>query len=195
MVSKKKQTLFDKNLAIFLGICSILIIAFGSFYIYQYHHEQTLKTELATKTKKAEKRNKANAENTIKNELAASNSNVSGTQSDAKVLFKALFQYSSWKTYAEHSITLAQTYPKLASNDLIDTDASNAGSGNSAPSSIYKINATYLNQEEQSMVYLVTQTVKSETVTYTKDYYIKVAGSGSDFDVKDFKVLKKLTTY
>lgn len=177
-----------------MAISLLSVILSVGFYGLQVQENQDLKSELAEKNKLADERNRTNAENRLKNQMNASDSNVEQLETDSNVLFRALFEYSDWQSYYERTIALGTSYPLLVENPLIDTNGDNAGVGTS-PKSVYKVKKIYLNQSEMTEVFLVKQTVNNGTITYEKDYYLKVTGQGQQFNVVEFIVLKELVSF
>ena len=191
MASKKKGWL-DTETALYIFISLLCMALSATWYSYQVNTGNKLDQKLVSKRKQIKERYKYNAAIEAKNTLSAGESNLDSTEADAKRLFQALFQYTSWKTYTERVQGLAKDYPLLAENSLVDTTGSNAGTG-SSPKSTYKIDHQLVNQDEQTMTYLITQTVSATNLNYVKNYYLKVKGEGESFNVIDFAIEKPLT--
>lgn len=190
MPSKKSGV--DTKMILVL-IASLLVIAVtGINYYNQVNQNHVLKEELRQKKAQLNERNKYNSKIEAKNILSASNNNLATTQDNATTLFSTMFEFGSWETYTKNSKSLGEKFPLLAQNELIDTTGKNAGVS-SAPKSSYKIDYQLVNQEDQTATYLITQTITATNVTYIKNYYVKVKGADSTFNVIDFEVKKPLT--
>lgn len=191
-MANNKSLTFNQILGI---VISIVIMLFAvNNYGKATTLNKSLETQLANKEKLAKTRKEENLKNRVLLQANANELNVVDLESDATVLFDTLLEFNDWSKYYENSIKLGEKYPKLKANPLIDTEGNQASTGK-APNATYEVKSSFINQSDKTEVFLVSQTTVNGTVTYTKDYYVKVTGSGQDFDVIDFKILKELVTF
>ena len=173
----------------------ILVVSTGALYIKENHTTKELKVAINKKKKAAEKRD---IENTVAQNMIDADTTTDGTEAqekDVKVLFDTLFKFNDWIKYYNASIKLGKDYPKLAENEYVDTDGNNAGNSKTAPTSDYKVTKKYIGKDKETSAFLITQTLKQNKITSKIEYFIIVSGSGKNFDVTTFHILKEFQAY
>lgn len=192
-MANREKVIWGSRLLIVALFSLIAVIGAWLFYAHQVNQGNQLKKELSTKQEERKKIKKANLEVEQKQAATPANLETAVLDLDAEKVFQVLFQYNTWQDYYQNSIQLGQTFPKLVANPLVDTEGTNIGTSKS-PISSYRIQNSFVTSEG-GKIYLIKQSVSAGGVNYTKDYYLKISGTGVDLDVLEFQILKEVIAY